>query len=168
MGRDEAGGQLSSQGNDTLVERASDRELSVTRVFNAAPSVVFKAWTQPDLFKRWWTPKSSGMTLVSCEMDVRVGGGYRLEFGRHGSDRTMSFFGTYLEVVPASRLVWTNEEGPDGAVTTVTFTEYYGRTLLVLSELYPSKEALDASFEGMEEGMPEQFGQLHELLSELE
>lgn len=152
--------------NQTTVERKSDRELVVTRVFSAPPRVVFEAWTKPDLFMRWWTPKSSGMTLVSCELDVRVGGGYRLEFGRSGSDRTMAFFGTYLDVVPASRLVWTNEEGPDGAVTTVTFTAHGDGTRMVLSEVYPTKEALDASFEGMEGGMPEQLAQLDELLAE--
>ena len=148
----------------TIVERKSDREMVVTRMFNAPPAVVFEAWTRPELFRQWWVPKSSGMTLVSCEMDVRVGGGYRLEFRHPSADRTMAFFGKYREVVPARKLVWTNEEGPDGAVTTVTFTEKDGRTLLVLSELYPTKEALDASLEGMEEGMPEQFLQLDAFL----
>ncbi len=153
--------------NPTVVELRSDRELVVTRVFHAPPKLVYEAWTTPDLFKRWWTPKSSGMILLSCRMDVRVGGSYRLEFGRPNSNITMSFFGSYLEVVPTSRLVWTNEEGTDGAVTTVTFTEQEGNTILVLSELYPTRVALDASFQGMEEGMPEQFGQLDDLLSEL-
>jgi uncharacterized protein YndB with AHSA1/START domain len=161
-----AGSQSSPARNRTTVERKSDRELVVTRVFNAPPRVVFEAWTNPELFMRWWTPKSSGMTLVSCELDVRVGGGYRLEFGRSGSEQTMAFFGKYLDVIPASRLVWTNEEGPDGAVTTVTFTAQGDGTLLVLSELYPTKEALDGSFEGMEGGMPEQLAQLEELLYE--
>lgn len=158
--------QSSSVKNQTMVERKSDCELVVTRMFNAPPSVVFEAWTKPELFMRWWTPKSSGMTLVSCKLDVRVGGGYRLEFGRLGSGQTMAFFGEYLDVVPASRLVWTNDEGPEGAVTTVTFTKHDGGTRLVLSELYPTKEALDASFEGMEGGMPEQLAQLDELLAE--
>jgi uncharacterized protein YndB with AHSA1/START domain len=157
--------QSSSAKNQTTVERRSDRELVVTRVFSAPPRVVFEAWTKPELFIRWWTPKSSGMTLVSCKLDVRVGGGYRLEFGRPGSEQTMAFFGKYLDVVPASRLVWTNDEEPDGAVTTVTFTEHGGGTRLVLSELYPTKEALDASFEGMEGGMPEQLAQLDQLLA---
>ena len=146
--------------NRTTVERKSERELVVTRTFDGPARIVFEAWTKPDLFKRWWVPKSLGMSLLSCEMDVRVGGGYRLVFGQG-----MEFFGKYIEVTPYSRLVWTNDEGGDsGPVTTVTLEEKGGKTLLVLHELYPSKEALDRSFEGMEGGMPEQFEQLDELL----
>jgi uncharacterized protein YndB with AHSA1/START domain len=124
---------------------------------------VFEAWTKPELFRRWWAPKSMGMSLLSCEMDVRVGGGYRLEFG-HEASKAMAFFGRYIEVTPHSRLVWTNDESDDAAVTTVTFEEKGGKTLLVLHELYPSKEALDGGIAGMEGGMPEQFEQLDELL----
>jgi uncharacterized protein YndB with AHSA1/START domain len=149
--------------NRTTVERKSERELVVTRTFNAPARIVFEAWTRPELFKRWWAPKSSGMSLLSCEMDVRVGGGYRVEFG-HEASGSMAFFGRYIEVTPPSRLVWTNDESDDGAVTTVTFEEKGGKTLLVLHELYPSKEALDGAIEGMEGGMPEQFEQLDELL----
>ena len=149
--------------NRTTVERKSDRELVVTRTFNGPARIVFEAWTRPELFKQWWIPKSIGMTLVSCELDVRTGGGYRLAI--RYEDSTMEFFGRYLEVTPPSRLVWTNDEGGDGgAVTTVTFEEQGGKTLLVLHELYPSKEALDGAIEGMEGGMPEQFEQLDELL----
>jgi uncharacterized protein YndB with AHSA1/START domain len=150
--------------NPTAVERKSERELVITRTFNGPARIVFEAWTKPELFKRWWTPKSSGMSLLSCEMDVRVGGRYRLEFGHEASKQPMAFFGRYIEVTPHSRLVWTNEESDDAAVTTVTFEEKGGKTLLVLHELYPSKEALDAAIEGMEGGMPEQFEQLDELL----
>ena len=147
----------------TSVERKSDRELVVTRTFNAPASLVFEAWTRPELFKQWWIPKSMGMTLVSCEMDVRTGGKYRLGFGDG-----MDFFGRYLEVTPHSRLVWTNEESGDaGSVTTVTFEEKAGRTLLVLSELYPSKEALDAAGTGAADAMGETFQQLDELLANL-
>ena len=64
--------------NRTTVERKSERELIVTRTFDGPARIVFEAWTQPDLFKRWWGPKSMGMSLLSCEMDVRVGGKYRL------------------------------------------------------------------------------------------
>ena len=149
--------------NRSTVERKSERELVVTRTFNAPARVVFEAWTQPELLKRWWAPKSTGMTLLSCEADVRVGGRYRFEFG-HGDSQSMVFFGRYVEVTPHSRLVWTNEESDDGAVTTVTFEEQGGRTLLVLHERYPSKESLDGAIAGMEGGMPEQFGQLDELL----
>jgi uncharacterized protein YndB with AHSA1/START domain len=149
--------------NRTTVERKSERELVVTRTFNGPARIVFEAWTKPELFRQWWVPKSMGMSLLSCEMDVRVGGQYRLVF-RH-EDSTMEFFGTYVEVTPHSRLVWTNEEGDNGkTVTTVTFEEKGGNTLLVLHELYPSKEALDAAIAGMEGGMPETFAQLDELL----
>ena len=150
--------------NHTTVERKSERELVVTRTFNGPARIVFEAWTKPELFRRWWVPKSIGATLLSCEMDVRVGGKYRLEFGHEASKQPMAFFGRYIEVTPHSRLVWTNEESDDAAVTTVTFEERGGKTLLVLRELYPSKEALDDAIEGMEGGMPEQFEQLDELL----
>ena len=133
----------------------------MTRTFNGPARIVFEAWTTPELFRRWWAPKSSGASLLSCEMDVRVGGGYRIEFGH---EAPMAFFGRYIEVTPHSRLVWTNDESDDGAVTTVTFEEKGGKTLLVLHELYPSKEALDDAIAGMEGGMPEQFEQLDELL----
>jgi uncharacterized protein YndB with AHSA1/START domain len=146
----------------TAVERRSELELVVTRTFDGPVRLVFDAWTKPELFKLWWVPKSNPMPLLSCEMDVRTGGGYRLEFG-HDAENAMAFFGKYLEVLPPSRLVWTNDEG-GGAVTTVTFEEKDGGTLLVLQELYPSKEALDESFLGMEDAMPEQFEQLDELL----
>jgi len=147
--------------NPTTVERKSERELVVTRTFNGPARIVFEAWTKPELFKRWWAPKSMGMSLLSCEMDVRVGGKYRLEF-EHDA---MAFFGTYLEVTPHSRLVWTNEEGGEGGpVTTVTFEERGGNTLVVLHELYPSKEALDAAGTGAADAMAETFAQLDELL----
>lgn len=151
----------------TLVERKSERELVVTRSFNAPARIVFEAWTTPDLFKRWWTPKSSGMTLLSCEMDVRVGGGYRIEFGHPASEQPMAFFGKYLEVTPPSRLVWTNEESDSGAVTTLTLAEKAGETLLTLHERHLTKEALDDAIIGMEGGMPEQFEQLDALLINL-
>ncbi len=149
--------------NRTTVERKSERELVVTRTFNAPARIVFEAWTKPELFKRWWAPKSSGMSLISCEMDVRVGGGYRVEFG-HEASGSMAFFGRYIEVTPPSRLVWTNDESDDGAVTTVTFEEKGGKTQLVVRELHPSKEALDAAGTGAADAMPEQFEQLDELL----
>ena len=149
--------------NRTTVERKSERELVVTRTVNGPARIVFEAWTKPELFKQWWVPKSMGMSLLSCEMDVRVGGKYRLVFGNDAS-KPMEFFGRYIEVTPNSRLVWTNDESDDGAVTTVTFEEKGGKTLLVLHELYPSKEALDGAIAGMEGGMPEQFEQLDELL----
>jgi uncharacterized protein YndB with AHSA1/START domain len=149
--------------NRTTVERKSERELVVTRIFNGPARNVFEAWTKPELLKRWWAPKSAGVSLLSCEADVRVGGRYRLEFG-HEASKPMAFFGRYIEVTPHSRLVWTNDESDDGAVTTVTFEERGGKTMLVLHERYPSKGALDGAIAGMEGGMPEQFEQLDELL----
>ena len=160
--------QVSNQAvaqNRTAVERKSDRELVVTRTFNAPPRIVFKAWSQADLFQRWWMPKSAtGVSLVSCDMDVRTGGKYRLEFGAGGSE-TMAFYGKYLEVVPDERIVWTNDEGEEGAVTTVTFEDQGGNTLLTFHELYPSKEALDEALKGSAAGLPEQLDQLDEFLS---
>jgi uncharacterized protein YndB with AHSA1/START domain len=151
----------------TTVERTSERELVVTRTVNGPARLVFEAWTTPELFERWWVPKSFPMTLSSCEMDVRVGGKYRLVFEYEGS--TMEFFGRYLEVTPPSRLVWTNDEGDeDGPVTTVTFEDRDGRTLVVVHDRYPSKDALDAAIDsGSTSGMPEQLEQLDELLLEL-
>ena len=149
--------------NRTTVERKSERELVVTRTFSGPARIVFEAWTKPELLKRWWAPKSTGVSLLSCEADVRVGGRYRFEFG-HDASKAMAFFGRYIEVTPHSRLVWTNDESDEGAVTTVTFEEKDGTTLLVMHELHPSKEALDRAIAGMEGGMPEQFEQLDELL----
>ena len=153
--------------NSTTVERKSERELIVRRTFNAPARLVFEAWTKPELFKLWWAPKSTGVVLLSCHQDVRVGGSYRLEFGHDAAQQPMAFFGRYLEVTRHSRLVWTNDESEDGAITTVTFEEKESQTLLVLHELYPSKEALDRTLVGMEAGMPETFAQLDALLASL-
>lgn len=152
--------------NPTTADRASDRELVVTRTFNGPLRLVFQAWSIPALFTRWWVPRSSGMTLVSCEMDIRTGGTYRLVFAHPSLPQPMAFFGRYLDVTPHSRMVWTNDESPDGAVTTVTFEEKGGATLVVLRDLYPSKQALDdAIASGSTSGFNEQFEQLDELLA---
>jgi len=146
---------------NTTVERTGDRELVVTRTFDGPARIVFEAWTTPELFERWWVPKSLGMSLRSCAMDVRVGGTYRLEFEPDG----MAFFGTYLDVTPHSRLAWSNDEGgEDGPITTVTFEEQGGKTLLVMHELHASKEALDAAGTGAADATAESFAQLDELL----
>ena len=152
--------------NQTKVERKSEREIVVTRVINGPPRLVFEAWTKPELFKRWWVPKSLPITLLSCEMDVRSGGRYRLVFGAEG--QTMEFFGKYLEVTPCSRLVWTNDEGGEeaAAITTVLFEERDGKTLLTMSDLHPSKDALEAS--GSTDGTPESWDQLDALIVELQ
>lgn len=145
---------------ETKIERKSDLEVVVTRTVDAPARLVFEAWTKAELFKRWWVPKSYGLTLLSCEMDVRVGGQYRLVFP-HG-DSTMEFFGTYLEVTPYSRLVWTNDEGDGQTVTTVTFEENAGKTLMRVHDRYPSPEAVDTGATG---ALPEAFDQLDELLA---
>jgi uncharacterized protein YndB with AHSA1/START domain len=164
---DARGNEPAVSRNRATVERTSDRELVVTRTVNGPARVVYEAWTRPELFQRWWVPKSFGLTLLSCELDVRVGGKYRLVFS-HG-DGTMAFFGTYLEVTPGARLVWTNEEGDEGGpVTTVTFEEQGDRTRVVVHDLYPSKQALDdAVASGSTGGMPDQLDQLDQLLATL-
>lgn len=149
----------------TTTERL-DRELVVTRTFDAPARIVFDAWTRPELLQRWWTPKSMGITFVSCEADVRTGGTYKFVFAHPSFPEPMAFFGRYLEVTPPSRIVWTNEESGDGgSVTTVTFEEQDGKTRLVVRDVYPSKQALDdAIASGSTAGYDEQFTQLDELL----
>ncbi len=151
--------------NRTVVERTSDRELVVTRTFDAPARIVFEAWSKPELFKRWWIPKSVGLSLVSCEMDVRTGGTYRFVFSHPDFDQPMAFFGTYREVTPNRRIVWTNEESDQGAVTTVTFEESDGKTRVTFHERYPTEAALDEALAGSAEALPEQFVQLDELLA---
>jgi uncharacterized protein YndB with AHSA1/START domain len=152
----------------TTVERTSDRELVATRTFDGPARIVFEAWTKPELIMRWWAPKSFGITFLSCETDVRTGGSYRFVFGHPASEQPMAFFGRYIEVTPPSRLVWTNEEDESGAVTTATFEEKDGKTLVVVHDLYPSKEALDGAIASESTGgWPEQFEQLDDLLSTL-
>jgi uncharacterized protein YndB with AHSA1/START domain len=154
--------------SNTTVERKSDRELVVTRTFAHPARLVFEAWTRPELFTRWWVPRSFGLDLLSCDMDARVGGKYRLVF-RVGAADSMAFFGTYVEVVPHSRLAWTNEEGGEnGPVTTVTFEERDGKTLVSMRDLHPTKEALDAAIaSGSTSGAGETFDQLDGLLGTL-
>lgn len=157
--------------NPTTIERKSDRELVVTRAFNAPPSILFEAWSKPELFQRWWIPKSVPISFVSCEADVRTGGTYRFVFSHPASEQPMAFFGRYIEVTPNARIVWTNEESPDGCLSTVTFEQQGDITLLVLHELYPSKEALDEAIASGSTGTgasAEQFDQLEELLVTLE
>ncbi len=150
----------------TTVDRKSERELVVTRTFNAPARIVFEAWTQPELLMRWWTPISCGVRFVSCEVDARTGGKYRFVFSHPSAEQPMSFFGNYVEVIPPSRLIWTNDEGQDdGTVTTVTFEEKGGVTFVVMHDLYPSKQALDdAIASGSTSGTAEIFDQLDELL----
>ncbi len=152
----------------TTVERTSDRELVATRTFDGPARIVFEAWTKPELIMRWWAPESFGIAFLSCETDVRTGGSYRYVFGHAASEQPMAFYGRYIEVTPPSRLVWTNEEGEDGAVTTVSFEEKDGRTRVVVHDLYPSKAALDdAIASGSTGAWPEQFEALDDLLAAL-
>ncbi len=163
--RSESSGSTATIDASATTERTSERELVVRRTVRGTARAAFEAWTDAEIFRRWWVPESCGLTLRSCEMDVRVGGRYRLEFA-HG-DGTIAFFGIYREVVPSSRLVWTNEEGGEGeTITTVRFEEHGRRTSLAVHELYPSKEALDeAVASGATAGMPEQLAQLDALLA---
>jgi uncharacterized protein YndB with AHSA1/START domain len=161
-----SGSETGSVKNRTTVERTSDREVVVTRTVNGPARMVFQAFTNAELFRRWWVPRSLGMTLLSCEVDARVGGQYRLVYDFQ--PEPVAFYGTYLEVQPYSRLAWTNEEGgSDVPVTTVTFEEKDGKTLVVLRETHPSKESLDEAGTGAAEATIETFDQLDELLAEL-
>ena len=154
--------------NPTTLERKSDRELVITRTFNAPAHLVFAAWSTPELIMRWWTPKSFGITFVSCEADVRTGGTYRYVFSHPDFDEPMAFFGTYVEVTPHSRIVWTNDESADGALSTLTFEEHDGTTLLVLHELYPTTQALEDSLaNGSPTAAGEQFDLLDDVLATL-
>ncbi len=148
--------------HETTLERASEREIAVTRRFDAPARILFEAWSKPELFKQWWVPKSYGLSLLSCEMDVRIGGNYRLEFGHPDADQPMAFFGSYIDVIANARIVWTNEESDEGPVTSVTFEEQGGQTLLTVHNRYPSKEALDN--DGSMSGMRETLDQLDELI----
>jgi uncharacterized protein YndB with AHSA1/START domain len=157
--------------NPTTVERRSDRELVVTRTFNAPARIIFDAWTKPELLKRWWAPRSLGVSLFSCEADVRVGGSYRYVFG-HDPKQPMAFSGTYREVTPTSRLVWTQVfeqmRSAGEAIVTATFEEHGGKTRLTVHQLYASKESLDGAVaSGMERGMRETYEQLEELVATL-
>ena len=165
---DAGGSERAPVSNRTTVERKSDREVVVTRTINGPARIVFEAFTKAELFKQWWVPRSLGLTLLSCELDVRVGGTYRLVFA--AAPEPMAFFGRYLEVSPPSRLVWTNEEGEgDAVVTTVTFDADDGRTRLVVHDLYPSKNALDEAIASESTpGWAEMLDQLDELLLELD
>ncbi|MFZ5439365.1 MAG: SRPBCC family protein [Myxococcota bacterium] len=150
-----------------VVERRSERELVVTRLVDGPVHLVFEAWATPELFKRWWVPRSFGVALQSFEADMRAGGRYRLVFA-HG-ESTKEFFGTYLEVTPPSRLVWTNDEGGEGqTITTVTFTAKGEQTVVTVHDLYPSAQALDEAIaSGATSGMPETLAQLDELIASL-
>jgi uncharacterized protein YndB with AHSA1/START domain len=154
---------------ETTVERTSERELTITRRVRGPARLVFEAWSRPELFQRWWAPASFNLTIISYEADVRTGGSYRLVMGHPSSERPMSFFGRYIEVVPHACIVWTNDEGDEeGPVTKVTFDERGGETLVTVRDLYPSKEALDEAIEsGSTSCWAEQLQQLETLVAAL-
>jgi uncharacterized protein YndB with AHSA1/START domain len=158
--------------NETIVERTTDRELVVTRTFNAPAHIVFDAWTKPELLKRWWAPKSFGVSLFECESDLRVGGTYRYAFGRDPKNPEV-FSGRYVEVNSPSRLVLTQiyerMRNAGEAIVTATFEESEGRTRLTLRQLFPSKEALEGALaSGMEHGMRVTLDQLDALVASLQ
>ncbi|MDE1917847.1 MAG: SRPBCC domain-containing protein [Sphingomonadales bacterium] len=153
---------LTDTNSTATTTRRTGRELVVTRLVKGPPRLVFKAWAEPELFRQWWVPASCGLTIISLDAEIRTGGTYRLVMGHPASDRPMTFFGRYIEVVPDARIVWTNDEGDEeGPVTTVTFEARGEDTLLVVHELYPSEEALDEAIaSGSTSGWSEQFEQL--------
>jgi uncharacterized protein YndB with AHSA1/START domain len=167
----QAGTSESGASNETIVERTGDRELTVTRTFNAPARIVFEAWTKPELLKRWWAPKSFGVSLFECESDLRAGGAYRYAFGRDPNNPEV-FSGRYLEVDPPSRLVLTQVyermAHAGEVVVTAAFEESEGRTRLTLRQLFPSKEALEGALaSGMERGMRVTLDQLDELVASM-
>ena len=157
---------MDAKRSSATLERTSEREFVVTRMIRGPARLVFEAWTDAELFRQWWPPKSVPIKLVTCEVDARVGGSYRLVYAMEGAP-PMEFVGKYVEVTPCARLVWTNEEGgPDTiSVTTVTFEEQGEMTLVVMTERHPSKEALDTHLaSGATECTQETFDQLDELI----
>lgn len=155
--------------NRTTLERESDREIVIRRSFDAPAGIVFGALTNPDLVRRWWAPRSLGVSVVSVEIDVRVGGKYRHVL-RHDGGGDVGFSGEYLDIVPPRRLVYTQIYEPMAeageVVVTVSLDERDGRTHLVLHERWPSKGALDGALAtNMERGFSETMDQLEQLVT---
>lgn len=151
----------------TTAEHTSDCDYVVTRAFSAPLHKVFAAWSEAALFQRWWVPKSFGLTLLSCEMDARMGGKYCLTFRHPESGEPLPFHGTYVAVSAPCLLSWSNdEEGGAAQITTVKFAESAGGTSVTMQERYPSKDALDEAIAtGTVCSMDEPFAQLDELLA---
>ena len=149
-----------------MTQAPTDRSFVVEQRVAAPPAQVFAAWARPELFRRWWLPETSGLMLADLEMWVETGGHYRLAIVPPGRREPMVFHGRYVEVIDARRIVWTNEEEADGAVTTVTFAEQDGATRVTVTEVYPTAAALDAAVaEGSTSGWPEQLRQLDTLVT---
>jgi uncharacterized protein YndB with AHSA1/START domain len=145
-----------------------EREVLMTRVFDAPRALVFKALTTPALLKRWFGPQ--GWELVECEVDLRVGGAWRF-LSRGPGDRTMGMRGTYREIAPPGRLQYTesfDDFDVGEALVTVTLVEENGRTTLTNLVLSPSREVRDAVLKsGMERGAAEVYDRLAALLPSL-
>ena len=161
-----------SQPTNTLqVSTPSDREIVLTRVFDAPRELVFEAWTNPEHVRHWWGLRSQTMTL--CEADVRPGGIWRyVTTGEDGQE--VPFTGVYREITAPERLVYTEVydvepfNSGDPAVNTVTFTEADGRTLTTVTTVYPTKEVRDFVLgTGMEQGAAESYDRLAEHLKTL-
>jgi uncharacterized protein YndB with AHSA1/START domain len=154
-----------NQNNRTVISLPSDREILITRVFEAPRELVFRAHTDPALIPLWWGPRST--TTIVDQMDVRPGGKYRFVHRSDGNDYV--FHGEFREIVPPERLVQTSEmEGAEGGVLeTITFVEHDGKTTLTVLDTCPTQEVRDAILaSGMEEGLDESYMRLAELLAE--
>lgn len=147
------------------VTTPSDREVVMTRVFDASRQMVFDAFTKPELLKRWFGPR--GWSLVECEVDLRVGGGFR--FVMRGPDgRDMGMRGVYREIAAPDRSVHVEsfDDFPGESVVTAVMTENAGKTTLTATVLYESKEIRDAVLKsGMEHGAAESYDKLAEALA---
>jgi uncharacterized protein YndB with AHSA1/START domain len=154
--------------NRTVSEVRSDLELVITRTIDGPARIVFDAWTKVELLVRWWAPNAIGVAGDGFVSDVRTGGRFRQVLRLHGGGE-IAFSGTYLEVTPPTRLVYTSifEPRPEAGevLCTVTFEERDGKTKIVLHEKFPSKETLEAAMCG---GMDASLDQLDDLVSALQ
>src|SRR5262245_51974582 len=145
----------------------SDREIEMTRVFEAPRKLVFEAHSKAEHIRRWWGPRA--MTMTVCEMDFRVGGKWRFVLQRGGRD--YGFRGEYRKIVEPELSEWTLEfEGAPGqiGVETMRLTEKEGKTTLTVRSDYPSKESRDETLRsGMESGAAETWDRLAEYLVHL-
>ena len=152
--------------NALKITTPSDREIAMTRVFDAPRQLVFEAYTTPELLKRW-LGVFGGWTLDVCEVDLRVGGAYRYEWNRSG--KSMGLSGVFVDIVPNARLVTTevfDDPWYDGkGQSTVTFVENAGKTTMTMTMEYDSKEVRDAVLKSpMEHGVAASFDKLEELV----
>jgi uncharacterized protein YndB with AHSA1/START domain len=145
----------------------TDREIVLTRVFDAPRRLVFDAFTKPELLKRWFGPR--GWSLVVCEVDLRVGGGFRFVL-RSPDGREMGMRGVYREIVPPERSVHMEsfDDYPGESQVTAVLVEHGGKTTLTATVSYASREIRDAVIQsGMEQGAAESYDKLAELFASL-